>query len=365
MDYIFITIAAAAAAVQLAMGRLYGKNTPQKILYIIFFPACTSVMIALLSLALTGFHPRFTAFGIAMAAVQSLSCGAYNMLGILASRKVGSGVFTMFVMLGGMLVPFLGGILFLGESPSPWCAAGASLIVFALVFSAVSVGNTTAGDKTPVDMACKDIMAGNAANRFADDRKERGFALFLCFVIFLLNGMGSMIMKIHQISPRAMGTFDYILAGNMVSSVVQFSLMGLIAFVLRSRRESLPRFDTGAASSAGGIAGGPMPASAGFVTVGDRAEEAAETLTGTVKEHRSIPMMMLACVLYTGFSTFGAVLKMRAAVTLPATALFPFDTGGTVIFGTLLAAVLFHERVTKYTLISLALMLTGTVLFLF
>lgn len=303
-----ITVAAALSAVQHAMGKLYGRHSGRGMLPVLFFPACTSAMIAVLTLALTGFSPHLNAFGVAMAATQSLLCGLFNMLGIYVTQKVGSGVFTAFVMLGGMLVPFFSGVAFLGERPSAFCVTGVALAIAALVFSALSAGKNSA----------------------SADKRGRGAAVALCFVILLLNGVGSSVMKFHQVDPRAVDPLDYMLAGNTVSAVVHFAAMGAVALAGKARKK-------------------PSPA-------GDVAPSGDATA-------RSVPMMLTSCGIYTVTSTVAGFLQMKAATVLPASVQFPFVTAGTVIFATVLGAIMFREKINRWTAISLVLMLAGTVLF--
>jgi len=92
-------------------------------------------------------------------------------------------VYTLFMMLGGMFMPFLMGVIFLGEPLTVWGVTGAVLIVIALVIPAVE------------------------ASRKKDADKQKGSALFyiLCVLLFLINGGYSCVSKLHQIGKEIGG----------------------------------------------------------------------------------------------------------------------------------------------------------------
>lgn len=79
-------------------------------------------------------------------------------------------------------------------------------------------------------------------------------------------------------------------------------------------------------------------------------------------------ILLLALGIGAGYalvSGAGYLLQLNAAKTLPATMLYPFITGGSILFSTFAARIFFKEKINLYTWISLALMLCGTILFIF
>ena len=71
--------------------------------------------------------------------------------------------------------------------------------------------------------------------------------------------------------------------------------------------------------------------------------------------------------IYTVFLMIGGVsylFQLKGAINLPATVLYPFITGGSIIFTALAGRVFFGEKPKKRTLTGIALCFLGTVLFL-
>lgn len=71
--------------------------------------------------------------------------------------------------------------------------------------------------------------------------------------------------------------------------------------------------------------------------------------------------------LYTVFLMTGGMaylFQLKGALSLPATVLYPFVTGGSIIFTALAGRIFFGEKPKKRTLTGIALCFLGTVLFL-
>jgi len=52
------------------------------------------------------------------------------------------------------------------------------------------------------------------------------------------------------------------------------------------------------------------------------------------------------------------------AEKLPATVLYPFITGGSMLFSSIIGAIVFREKLSKNLILSIGLCLIGTLLFL-
>ena len=77
---------------------------------------------------------------------------------------------------------------------------------------------------------------------------------------------------------------------------------------------------------------------------------------------------VLAVVFSAGFaisSGLGYFLQLVVAKTLDASLLYPFVTGGTIIFTTIMAWIVFKEKISAKMWIALAIMLSGTIMFVF
>ena len=124
---------------------------------------------AIIFFAINEFEFEFSAFSMLMAGIVALSIMSYNILGFRVLKSESMAFYTLFLMCGGMFVPYVWGVLFLQEKLSLMHLVGLALIISAIVL--------TANDKK---LPSKQILA-------------------LCVIIFFLNGISSVAGKMHQI----------------------------------------------------------------------------------------------------------------------------------------------------------------------
>ena len=106
-----------------------------------------------------------------MATLFSCFCMLYLIVGFKIMEKGNMSLYTLFLMAGGMVVPYIWGVLFLDEEFTLLRTLGLIVITLSLVIS-------NSGEKKP-------------------DKKQ----ILLCIIVFLLNGLTSVSSKIHQINP--------------------------------------------------------------------------------------------------------------------------------------------------------------------
>lgn len=112
-------------------------------------------------------------FSIGLATLQALLVTAYTLIGFLLLKSGGMTLYTLFLMAGGMTLPYLYGVLALDEPLTVLRLLGLACIVGALVLY----------------------------NACADGKKIRSDARtnLLCVAVFVLNGFVSIVSKRHQI----------------------------------------------------------------------------------------------------------------------------------------------------------------------
>lgn len=170
-------------SVQFAFNKKYEGRMGQSLKASAYFCMTMSVAAAALVLAMNRFAFAFSPFSCFMAfllAADSMLCTVCS----LRAMHLGSlSVYTLFLMLGGMLVPSVLGVAFLNETMGLYRKLG-----FLLIFAALLV---------PVF-----------------DRKSRkkssGLFFVFCFLLFLLNGANSCITKLHQINAQAVDTNSFL-----------------------------------------------------------------------------------------------------------------------------------------------------------
>ncbi len=256
-----------------------------------FSVAIMGIFTALLFFCINGFKLDFSLFSIIMCIGANLCAILYTVIGRFVIHNGSLALYTLFLMSGGMVVPYVWGLLFLNETFSWRSLAGIILIIFAILIS-----NTT---KTKINY------------KF----------ILLCFAVFLLNGFTSVFSKLHQTANdyHTVSTSDYIIYGGIIKFVI-----GTIMYFKEYKN-------------------------------GDDMCDKPKSRTINVF------LLLLLSTLAYGFSS---LLQLHGAKDIPATVLYPFIAGGSIIFTSLAGVILYKEKLTKEIITSIATCFVGTLLFL-
>ena len=174
IHYILVFLAVVLLAVNFALNKVYQKGRGESIREGIWFNLTLGIFTALFMWGMNGFRFEWSPYSFIMAAFMAVFTGAYTLLGfrIIAMGKVA--VFTQFLMLGGMIVPYVFGIFYLGEEFS-------FLRLIGLILMTVSI-----------------FLSGGKGGEEITKKRFLVF-LLLCAAVFFLNGGCSVTSKLHQI----------------------------------------------------------------------------------------------------------------------------------------------------------------------
>ena len=167
--YLMIVLAVILLAGDFVVNKLYQKRYGTSLETGLKFNALMGLFTAIIFFVINEFKFEFSAFSMLMAGIVALSIMSYKILGFRVLKSGSMAFYTLFLMCGGMFVPYVWGVLFLQEKLSLMHLAGLILIISAMVL--------TANDKK---LPSKRILV-------------------LCVIIFLLNGISSVAGKMHQI----------------------------------------------------------------------------------------------------------------------------------------------------------------------
>jgi drug/metabolite transporter (DMT)-like permease len=326
IDYIFISIAVMAIAVQFSLTKVYQKRFVRGVDTLLFFPIVTAsagaVFFLIINLIQNGYALQWGVFTFFMSLALAIVATCSHIIGILVMRLGKISVYTIFMMLGGMMLPFFYGLLFLGEAPTPARFAGIAILTASLFMPFVKLRRITYPN------------AGNPQSPAEPQKSKAAQIMFmvLCSAIFVLNGCVSILNKAHQINPQALDTNNYVIWQNLFMLVLSMLILAVYRIVLSKKRSEAP-----------------PPADAIAVKMDKR--------------------MFLAgigiIVVYALISGTGGLLMLLSAETLPASVLYPMVTGGTIVLTSFAGRLFFKEKLNVQLLISLALTVIGTLLFLF
>lgn len=302
MYYLYLVIAVHFFAIQLSFNKLYQLKAGTTLRSVLYFSFFCSLASALTFFALSGFHldliPRFS---LLIGGLIGLAYFLLNLLGIKTISLGNMSLYSMFLMLGLMLLPFLYGRFFLAESVSLFQLIALGLLIVALILPVIKPG----------------------------EKKSQMLFYLLCIVLFIVNGFVGILTKMHQIQTVTISALDFTVVIQGASTL--FTLMAIVVMRLVEAKRAV---------------GVEKPNHL--------------TLSGLFQQK-----YILYILGFSLFSSFGYLLQLLSAVHLPATVMYPIVTGGAVVLTTIAGRIFFKEKLTPLAIISIILAFVATILFAF
>ena len=163
----------------------------------------TGLVGILLFLGIGQFQMQFTIRSFFWAIVMAGVMLPYYILSIKILSIGSLAIYSMYMMLGGMLVPFFYGVLFLHEELSWGKIVGTILLTLSIVLQSYTQK--------------EDAESKN---------KNKTLFTVLCLLIFFINGMTGVVCKAHQIHSTAIDEISFTVL--YCSLIVIFSLFLLL-----------------------------------------------------------------------------------------------------------------------------------------
>lgn len=194
MQYLMVLLSVVGLVVQFLLTKVWQQRMGTGLRIGIVYNLLIGLFGAMAVFAIGGFHWEFTGYSFIMAVLTAFLSGAYTLVGIPLISRCGVSVYTLFLMLGGMVPPYLYGLLFLRETFSIWRTVGLFLIAAALI-----------------------LVSGNSQNGQMGKRE-----MVLCLLVFLLNGLLSIASKAHQIETvhATVSASGFVMLGNLAKVLV-------------------------------------------------------------------------------------------------------------------------------------------------
>lgn len=303
--YFLILIAVVLLSLQFSTNRAYELRRGNTARASLFFSTATGFASALVCLVIalaSGQSLKITPYSLLMAALISVFSCTYTFIGFKIMAYGSLSVFSMFLMLGGMLCPYLFGVLRLGETVTAGRIIGVILLIVSMVFP---------------------VLAKNKTG------KAGAFFFLLCAAVFLLNGAVSITSKIHQVNTvyatSEPAAFSFI--ANLIGCVFSATLYAL--FTLAEKKKAAD---------------------------GEKTESMKISAKGSV-----IALLILANAACNGVSY---TLQLVSAGKVDASAMYPMMTGGSVVLSALAGLIFFREKPDKISFIGILLAFAATFLFL-
>lgn len=295
-----------------AFEKNYGKTVRASLSFSLLYSLFAGVIFFIIKLVSSGTVFNLNPFSLCMAFGLSLVNILSSAIGIKTLALGDIAVYSLFLMLGGMIVPFFAGIVFLKESVSVCNLIGVAIMIIALCL--------------PVFFGKKSKNAGEAQTDGDTKKKTSVFFYVLCVFLFILNGLSSTLSKFNSVREgAALGAeFTFYTYG------IQF-VISLAAFALTT----------------------------------------ASGKSDKTQNEEKQPVILFRPVAIGCGAAFGAVngtaflMSSVAAEHVVAVAQYPLITGATILFSSLLAFLFYREKPTALQLVQIVISLAATILFMF
>ena len=301
INYVILLIGVFCFTLQFALTKLYERLVKQTIFTALIMLVVSNLTGARLFFIIGGFKVEFSLVSTIFAIINALVMIPYYVVGIKVLSLGSLAIYSMFMMLGGMLVPFFYGIIFLSEELSVGKLLGTILLTVFIVLQGVKQDD-------------KDSQKAN--------NKTKRIFFILCLVIFILNGLTGVVSKAHQISS---GIVD-----EMSFTVLSCLLTALLSACL-------------------------IPA-----CIKKENGNAVSFVKSILKIKPFCVMVFMGISAY-----MGNFLHLLAASHIPASVQFPLVSGGVIVFSAIASVTVFKEKAGKFEWISVGGAFISTLLFAF
>lgn len=190
--YLILLTAMLLMVVEFCMTKIYQKRMGIGAKAVFLFNVLCGAFAAGIFFCINGFAFEFSFFSLLLAAVSALSSMLYNLIAFRMLRDGKIASYTLFLMTGGMILPYLFGAVVLSEPLSVLRVLGIFVVLAGMIFSC-----------SPKELPNKKY-------------------LLLGICVFVLNGMVGMVTKIHSLDLgyRAVSSAGFVLLSNLTRMVI-------------------------------------------------------------------------------------------------------------------------------------------------
>lgn len=188
--YLLVSAATVLFALQFLFNQKFEQERGNTLKSALEFTLYKSIVIVVMMLIISGFRITITLFSVILAIIYAVACILMTYFSMKAFAVANLSVYSVFSMLGGMLLPFLAGVGFYNEE----------LTAFKIV-------------------CCLLIIVSVLLNLKGGKQSKKAFLYYMA--VFILNGSVGVISKIHQSSelPHTDST-GFMLLTSVVSIVI-------------------------------------------------------------------------------------------------------------------------------------------------
>ncbi len=314
MEYIYLFGASFCFSIQFIFNKLFESRSNGT--YNAGMWSCLATALCMLAYLLPagGFTFAVTASAVTCSLLYTVSSLLCSGVTILALHRGKIAVVTTYMLLGGLVLPFVWGIIAYGEALTATKAIGVVILMLSMAASLL------------LDMSKK-----------TDTPKKGGGLLFhfYCFILFLTNGIVSIATTQSQKAADAVSADDFLLLCKVETAVAAAVILLIIGLWKMKNGDKH------------GIANA-------FVGI---------TKDGVRMSAKLFLILLLSCALYAVCNGLGNIFSLNCAQTMDASIQFPVISAVVIVLGALFGWLIYHEKIEKSDWVSLILAALGIVFF--
>lgn len=277
--YILLIIATILFSTQFLLNQKFSHSKGDGLDAVLTFSIYTQIISFFIMIILNGFRIRVTLFSLFMGVFYAINSVLYSYFGLKSLTKANLSVYSIFAMLGGMILPSMLGIIFFDEALTLSKIICCSLIIIALLLT---------------------------FEKGKSDKKT--FLLYIA--VFILNGMSTVISKIHQsYTLLCTDSYSFVAIGNMCCFII--------------------------------------------------------CILWYIMKYKSLPKVNREELCYTsGYAACHGIANLFALIALtklPASVQYPVITGGVIFFSTVVSIIL-RQKPSKKNIVSALIAFVATVI---
>ena len=305
---------------QFIFTKLFSKKTKGDLQSGLVNGAVIAVVMALYLMPMNGFSYSFSRSALIWATVSGLSSVIMTFINVRAMKLGDLSIVTIYMLLGGQIIPFLYGVLWLNEELN--------------AIKLISVVILTVALFPPVIEA----LAAKKKNAGADNAASGGGLMFhlLCLILFIGNGMVSIATKAHVISTDAIPDTAFTML--CASEQAVLLVLILLAFAVRNAVKKKEK-----------------PISSVFTDIVKEQPVGAKTMAA----------LLCISVCYSVCNGVANLFSQSCAHTMDSSIQFPILSAAIIVLTALIGRIFFREKITAAKAISIVLSLIGVVMMIF
>ncbi len=319
MEYIYLAGACFCFSIQFIFNKLFSSRSNGSFNAGLWSALATALCMLVYLLPMCGSALDISISALVCSLLYTASSLLCSGMTILAMKCGKLSVITTYTLLGGLILPFIWGILAYGEPLTVTKCIGVVILLLSMLSGMIR-------DKLFAP-------ANNTADNAVHTASLRFY--FYCFLLFLTNGVVSIATTQSQKAADAVSSDAFLILCKIETALTAVVMM-LIIGILKNKN---------------GDKNGVKNAFVGIV------KEPPMTL-------RLFGILLGSCALYAVCNGIGNIFSLNCAKTMDASVQFPVISAVVIVLGALFGLLFFREKIEKRDAVGLILAAIGIVFFI-